>query len=50
MPALLGVALVARLVLPHVGSRPLLVAATVGVVAVVLALSMAACREGRSLA
>lgn len=49
VPVLLVVALIARLALPFLGGRPLLVVATVGVVAAVLALSLAAGRAGRIL-
>lgn len=48
-PVLLVVALLARLVIPLIGGRPLLIVATVGVVAAVLALSLTAGRAGRSL-
>ena len=48
-PALMVVALGVRLLLPFFGGRPLLTLASIGIVAVVLALAMATARAGTAL-
>lgn len=50
VPVLVVAALISRVALPFLSGRPLLVVATLGVVAAVLALSLAAGRVGPSLA